>query len=443
MSGHRESGGDGSPSLAGIAAVLFLATFAFLYAFRNEGIFHLDAIFLAQAVERIYADNAWDVSWRFGAVLANALVYFPFWLSGENAERSTIVASILFHAASIPVLFLFLERLCGSRLLAALSAGLLAVAPVYSVANTFGKEYGLAILLVATSFFLALRARETGSAVGAASSALCFALSYIVWEGLLAITPIYLVVLFAPRFEPLAWGPHTRRLAAGALAGFGVGLALDLSTSLATILRTYAGSRHMTGFLGIASPMLRVAMGDLARLLGWPFLLTSALGLVVALAQRRYLSILPLAGLLIATLAFYGNLSTYGPRYLVLCALGLSMLAGAALHFMLTRRRLLQVAAVAAYVCIVGSMVAASYPLLAPRHRYNGAKRFAQLRPSQRASSSSWTTTGSSSTTRTARRCSTQSATLPRPKSGSTPSGAPSSAAPSTWRSQACPTTPA
>src|SRR5262249_14547131 len=192
MSGH--GGGDRSaededasgrrPALAVTAAGLFLAAFAYLYAFRNEGLFHLDAVFLAQTVEQIYAGGPWDMHWRFGVVLANALVYLPFWLQGENAERSTILASILFHAASIPMVFLFLERLCGSRLLAALSAGLLAVAPVYSVANTFGKEYGLAVLLVATSFYLALRARDVGGAVCAAASAWCFALSYIVWEGL-------------------------------------------------------------------------------------------------------------------------------------------------------------------------------------------------------------------------------------------------------------------
>jgi len=367
------------PGLAVTAAGLFLASFAYLYAFRNEGLFHLDAVFLAQAVEQIYAGGPWDLSWRFGAVLANALVYLPFWLSGENAERSTILASILFHAASIPMVFLFLDRLCGSRLLAALSAGLLAVAPVYSVANTFGKEYGLAVLLVATSFFLALRARDTGGVVGAAASALCFALSYIVWEGLLAITPIYLTVLFAPRFEPPAWDARTRRLAAGALAGFAVGLAFDLSTSLASIVATTLGTPNMTHSLGISWPQLRMALGDLERLLGWPFLVTSAAGLAVALLHRSYRALLPLAALLVATLLVYGNLSTYGPRYLVFCALGLSMLAGAALHAMLMRRRLLQVAAIVAYVAIIGSMVAASYPLLAPRHTYNGAKRFAQL----------------------------------------------------------------
>jgi len=389
MSGEREVGVAAPPvrrvaisrrqSLAVISGVLFLGAFAFLYAFRNEGIFHLDSVFLAQAVENIYANNRWDVEWRFGAVLANALVYFPFWLCGENAERATILSSILFHACSIPMAFLFLERLSGSRLLAALAAGLLAVAPVYAIANTFGKEYGLAVFLVVTSFYLALTAREVGSALRAASAALLFALSYIVWEGMLAITPIAVVVLFAPRFERPVLGPHTRRLAVGALAGFALGLAFDLSTSLHSIVRTYATSRQMTGFRGIASPVLPIALRDLQHFLGWPFLVASTLGLALALWQRRYRAVLPLASLLILTLGFYGNLSTYGPRYLVLCALGLCILAAVAFHFLLTRRMLVRMAATAAYGFIVGSMVAVSYPLLAPRHTYNGAKRFAQM----------------------------------------------------------------
>ncbi len=58
--------------------------------------------------------------------------------------------------------FIFLERLCGDRLLAALAAGLLAVAPMYTIGNTFGKEYGLALLLVLSAFHLALRARRAG-----------------------------------------------------------------------------------------------------------------------------------------------------------------------------------------------------------------------------------------------------------------------------------------
>jgi hypothetical protein len=121
----------------------------------------------------------------------------------------------------------------------------------------------------------------------------------------------------------------------------------------------------MTHSLGISLPQLRMALGDLGRLLGWPFLVTSAAGLAVALLQPSYRVLLPLAGLLIATLVVYGNLSTYGPRYLVFCALSLSMLAGAALHAMLMRGRLLQVAAITAYVAIIGALVAAAYPLLA------------------------------------------------------------------------------
>jgi len=65
----------GAPARRGLAvtaAALFLATFAYLYAFRNEGLFHLDAVFLAQAVEQLYAGGPWDPSWRFGAVLAGS-----------------------------------------------------------------------------------------------------------------------------------------------------------------------------------------------------------------------------------------------------------------------------------------------------------------------------------------------------------------------------------
>lgn len=357
-----------------IAAALAGATFVFLYAFRNDGIFHLDAIFLAQAVEKGYAGDGWDTHWRFGAVLANALVYFPFWLAGENAERATILASILFDAASIAVAFLFLERLAGDRLLAALAAGLLAVVPVYTIANTFGKEYGLALLLVLSAFHLALRARATASAPRAAASGLCFACAYTVWEGLLALTPIYLVVLCAPCG---GWPTLPRRLIAGSAAGFAVGVAFGLSTSLPSTVGAYTAGQQMTGFLGFTSPMLPVALRDLIRFLGWPLLLASALGLGLALAEARYRALLPLAALLVATVVIYGNLSTYGPRYLVFSALGLCMLAAVGFHFLLTHTPPLQLAALAAYVAAVGWMIGVSYPLLAPRHAYNGAKRYA------------------------------------------------------------------
>ncbi|MCW5890276.1 MAG: hypothetical protein KIT14_06960 [bacterium] len=369
---------QGRGGLAGTAIALFVASFAYLWTFRNEGIFHLDAVYLAQTVEQMYAGGPWDVRWRFGAVLANALVHFPFWLLGENAERATILASILFHAASIAMVLLFLERLCGIRLLAALSAGLLAVAPVFSVANTFGKEYGLAVFLVSTSFYLALRARDAASATLAAASAVCFALSYTVWEGLLGITPIWVMVLFAPRLERPRWDARTRRLAAGGLVGFAFGLGFGLATSLVAMVRTYAGTPTMTK-LDLASPQLGAALGDLVLFLGPPFLLASAAGLVVTLRRRRYRALLPLALMLVATIVVYGNLSTYGPRYLVLCTLGLAMLAGAALHAMLARGTFLRWTAIATYVTSIAWMIAVSYPLLAPRHTYNGAKRYAQL----------------------------------------------------------------
>ncbi len=364
-----------------VATALFVPTLAFMLWFRNEGIFHLDAIFLAQAVEDIYTGNGWNAHWRFAAVLANALVYFPFWLAGESAERATVLASVLFHAVSVPMTFFFVTRLSGSRVHGALSAGLLAFAPVCTISNSFGKEYGLAMLLVVTALWLAVVAHDTGSAWRAALSALLFALSYTVWEGLLAATPIYLVALLMPRASRLRLPapPRLRRLLAGATVGYAIGLAGGLATSLLAMLRVYAVASHMTAFTGLGAASLLAAVSDLLRFLGRLTLVAAALGTVLAWHDRHSRRVLPIGVLLIATIAFYGSLSTYGPRYLALGALGFSMLAGATYHFLLGQPPPLRLAAMAAYGMTVAAMVWASYPLLEPRRTFNGAKRFAHF----------------------------------------------------------------
>jgi hypothetical protein len=357
-----------------IAGGLFAVTLLYLLAYQNEGIFHLDAIYLAQAVEHLY-DGVWLFGWRFGAVLANALVYFPFWLAGESAERSTVIASILFHALSVPVAFAFVARLSRSPLQAALAAGLFAVAPVFTIANTFGKEYGLAMLVVVAAFERAVAAHDRGRAAPAAVSGLLFALSYTVWEGLLLATPIYLVLLFAPRRWRLRPLPARTRVAAGAAAGYAVGLSIALATSLLAMLRIYAAAPHMTR-VGRPAWSLAMAAGDLVYFQGWPLLAASGLGAALAWRWARYRPILFSGVLLVATGVVYGSLTTYGPRYLALCALGLSMFAGAAFHFL---SRATRAAGIVAYALTVVVMLAAAHPLLAPRRDFNGPKHFAQF----------------------------------------------------------------
>ncbi len=366
--------------LALISGTLFVPTLAYMVAFRNEGIFHLDAIFLAQAVERLYAGDGWSTDWRFGAVLANAVVYAPFWIAGENAERATIFASVLFHALSVPVAFCFIARLSGSLRQAALSAGLFAVAPVYVVANTFGKEYGLAMLLVVAAFGMAVAAHDTGKATRAAGSALLLAFSYTVWEGLLLVTPIYAVLLLAPRRcrWRAALAPRRTRLIAGAAVGYGIGIAFALATSLGLMLRIYATESNMTG-VGSATSFLPMVFRDLLRLQGLPFLAASLCGVWLACRQARNRPVLACGGLLTATILCYGSLTTYGPRYLALGALGLSMFAGAAFQFALRDAAQTRAATLSAYALSIALMLWASYPLLASRHAYNGAKRFAQF----------------------------------------------------------------
>lgn len=357
-------------------AALFAVALSYLLAFRNEGIFHLDAVYLAQAVERLYAGDV-DLGWRAGAVLANALVYLPFWLAGENAERATVFASILFAALSVPMVFAFVTRLSGSPLLAALSAGLFAVAPVYTIANTFGKEYGLAMLVVAAAFERAVAAHDRGRAAPAALSGLLFALSYTVWEGLLLATPIYLVLLFTPRACRLRPAATWRRVAAGAAVGYAIGLGVALATSLLAMVRTYAAAEHMTG-VGNPAVRLTAAAGDLIYFQGWPLLAASVCGAWLAWRRPGYRRIRFAATLLVATALVYGSLTTYGPRYLALCALGLSMFAGATFHH-LVRLAATRPIGLVAYALTLAVMLAAARPLLVARQAFNGPKRFAQF----------------------------------------------------------------
>jgi hypothetical protein len=362
-------------SLALIGGGLFAVTLIYLLAYRNEGIFHLDAVYLAQTVEGLYG-GVWQLGWRAGAVLANALVYLPFWLAGENAERATVVASILFHALSVPLAFAFVTRLTGSPLQAALSAGLFALAPVYTIANTFGKEYGLAMLVVLAAFERAVAAHDRGRAAPAALSGLLFALSYTVWEGLLLATPIYLVLLFAPRELRRAPPPAQRRVAAGAAVGYAIGVGIALATSLWTMLQIYAAADHMTR-VDHPAASLTMAAADLIYFLGWPLLAASACGAALAWGQAEYRPIRYAATLLVATGAVYGALNTYGPRYLALCALGLSMFAGAAFH-QLTCLAATRTLGLVAYAMTLAVMLAAARPLLVARRDFNGPKRYAQ-----------------------------------------------------------------
>jgi hypothetical protein len=132
-------------------------------------------------------------------------------------------------------------------------------------------------------------------------------------------------------------------------------------------------------FLGLLSPSLSMALSDLLFFLGPLFLISSAIGLVVAWRDRQLRPVLLVSLPLVLTVFFYGNLDTYGPRYLAFCALGLAMLAGVAVCHLVRRGGWVRIGAIATCVLTLSWMFVASYPLLAPRRVYNGAKRFALL----------------------------------------------------------------
>jgi len=77
----------------------------------NEGLFHVDSVILARAVEESYRTGHLHaaVSGRYGIVLINAILYWPFYLRGQNADFLTRFSSVFFYALSIPAFFIFIN----------------------------------------------------------------------------------------------------------------------------------------------------------------------------------------------------------------------------------------------------------------------------------------------------------------------------------------------
>ena len=136
---------NGNTSLTGTA--LFLSAFFFGLYFINEGLFHYDSVILAKAVEDVYRTGHLQpaVGGRYGIVIINSILYFPFYCLGQNADLMTRLSSVLFYALSIPSFFIFIKDLFEDHIQGFFAAILLAVTPFYLVPNTYGKEHGMSM----------------------------------------------------------------------------------------------------------------------------------------------------------------------------------------------------------------------------------------------------------------------------------------------------------
>jgi hypothetical protein len=363
----------------------FLFTINFLAGILliNNGLFHVDAVFLAKAVEQTYQTGILQpaVNGRYGAVFVNSLLYFPFHLLGQNADFATRLSSVLFHALSIIALFYFVKILLKNRFQAFAAALLFSFLPLYFIPNTYGKEHGSCLFFLLLAFYAAQKSHHNNSWKLAAASGLLYAIAVTIRESVLPILPVFLTLFLLPtqtKQSPLGISKTQRiKLLLSMLIPLAIGLAAIyvfylkpiLSSQLNVLDPNAAGT-----FLGLFSRVQPLALKDLCN--STPFLTIASLaiaGFVKLLIDRKIHIGLWLFGW--AMLFFYyANTKGYAPRYLDVAVIPIILLASAASGFIYKVRKWMAVALII-YCCLF--MFSFSYPILSFRHVLNGEKEFA------------------------------------------------------------------
>lgn len=361
-------------------AVALAVAFAVRLPLMNAGLFHHDEVQLARAVEGSYREHRLlpAVKGRYGAVLLGLALYAPSHaLTGRSAERVVPFTGILGGAVLVAAMLLLATELAGDALAGALAGAFTLGSAVFLTSSSTGKEHAPQMALVALALWLLARGAARPSVAMRLAAAAVFGFALSVHEGGILLLPPF-------AFYAVVLGRHHRRpwRSIGLdLAALAVAAAVPVAVSIwDEVLRNLlVPGANSARFLGLLSPGLPQALRDLATGVGVATLLLAAVGAVASVRAPRtpLLALLPWP----LVLLYFGNVSSYGPRYLLYALPALAALAGAG-GALLVRRwvpRRASLAAAALAVAAGAPGVARAYPLLAARAVHSGPKAMALL----------------------------------------------------------------
>lgn len=166
------------------------------FSYINAGLFHYDAVLLAEAVEKTVNTGSLhgQTDGRYGSVIINSIIYLPFYSLGENADFATRLSSIFFHALSISALFLFLFSLTKNYKVSLFIALLQSVTPHFLSPNTYGKEHAMAAFFLFLSWYYLTQNKYWLSNI-------LLLISITVREAMLMYIPLSLILYFKPGFD--------------------------------------------------------------------------------------------------------------------------------------------------------------------------------------------------------------------------------------------------
>lgn len=362
-----------------IPGSLFVASLCVRLRYLNEGLFHPDEVALARAVE-----GSWDhgtllgaFNGRYGSVLLNLLSYVPWhWVTGQNAERVVPFTAAVTGSLLVAAVYLLARELYEGRTAAILSALFLGFNFLSLSTSTTGKENTHSLFFLTAGMVLLAAGHRKRSAAhryaGFASGAAALAMHEAVFP-LLAVQMFFAACLAVRHRQPRG------RFAGEMLAGLAIAAA-SCALYLGPVIldaATSTGSSSTPVFRGPFSGILPHVLGDLAVVVGWPFVPLAVLGVWAARRDPgRSLFLLPWLLLIL----YYGNVSTYTPRYLVYLLVPLSLLAGSGGGFLVDGigpRAVALPVAVGLGIAVGGYGIWNAYPLISNRSVYSGPKRMA------------------------------------------------------------------
>lgn len=363
-------------------AILLLFSLNFLPGLFliNEGLFHCDSVILAQAVENTYKTGHLQpaVRGRYGSVLINAILYFPFFLAGDNADFTVRFSSVLFHSLSITVLFLFIYELFGDFFQAFFGALLFSFTPFYFSPNTYGKEHGASIFFLLLSFYLLCRGVKKRSSILIGVSGIIMALSISIKEATVITLPLFFLLYPSLAISLTAFNIK-ERFNLKLLSSLILPLLIVLCIMYFTYLKAefyreiYTRDVASAAFLGLFAPTLKIAINDLF----WAIPVFVMAFFIMGIVQMWYKKVYFVGVFLLLwfmLLLYLGNTASYGPRYLDIVIIPIYIFASYALSDLHKKNKLVSWIIV---IYCVSSMFIFIYPVLKFRHNFNGEKEFA------------------------------------------------------------------
>lgn len=356
---------------------LFAISFVYRLWFMNDGLFHPDEVVIARAVEnsmehlRLFS----EVNGRYGTVLLNLLLYIPYKIAtGGNAEKVVVFSSILTGALAIPALFLLARELTCDTAASAMAALFFNFNFLYLTTSTTGKETTHLAFFLTAAFLLILSGIKRESCLEKHFGYILFAFSLTVYEAAVPFIPIVLILILSANHIA---GKRKKAFLAESAVFLGIATVPFLLYMGEVILRTLTVKNPYTAsFDGIFSSNLPFALDDMLVSTG-PLLLLFVPGIFVTFRDKLVFPFLSSWALLFF---YFGNISLYTARYLVLIVVPMAIAGGlAASRAAKITANLWARWAIGALILIVvcGYGIYRSYPIIHLRKSYSGPKQAA------------------------------------------------------------------